>query len=296
MSGTWGTRTKRRAGQREGLGEKERRLLLQLGVCIVLFLVVFFSKGMDRLGQAKAEFASALGTDGDFQSVLAVLRGDVSARQGTLLKLWEGLFLPKDRPAAVGETGSARLAPLLPLSAAPDGLAEVSLEDPMAQSAAIPEPEVVTVSYVGPTLPENASMDKYTLHLDKTVTPVLSHVTSPFGWREDPVEEYEEKFHYGLDLSAAEGTSVLAFAAGRVEYIGESQSYGLYLQLDHGGGVKSFYAHCSRLLAKEGQQVAAGEEIARTGATGRVTGPHLHFELKKDELRLNPAYYIQVTS
>lgn len=296
MSGTWGAGPRRRrAGRGEDLGEREKRRLLQLGVCLILFLTVFFTKGIDRLGQARAEFAGALGADGDFQSVLAVLRGDVSPQRGTLHRLWEGLFLPKEKPAVKVEATGARLTSLIPL-AAPVGSGEESREDPMEHSAAIPEPEVVPVAYTGPALPENASMDKYALHLEKTVTPVLSHVTSPFGWREDPVEAYEEKFHYGLDISAAEGTPVLAFAAGKVEYIGESQSYGLYLQLDHGGGVKSFYAHCSKLLAREGEQVAAGEEIARTGATGRVTGPHLHFELKKDELRLNPAYYIQVTA
>lgn len=86
---------------------------------------------------------------------------------------------------------------------------------------------------------------------------------------------------------------MLAFAAGTVEYIGESDSYGQYLQLRHDNGVATFYAHCSKLCVQQGQTVEAGEKVAESGATGEVTGPHLHFEMTKDGVRLNPAYYIE---
>ena len=78
-----------------------------------------------------------------------------------------------------------------------------------------------------------------------------------------------------------------------MDYIGESAIYGQYLQIIHENGVKSFYAHCSKLLVRKGQQVEAGQKVAESGATGNVTGPHLHFELKKDGVRVNPEYYIE---
>ena len=78
-----------------------------------------------------------------------------------------------------------------------------------------------------------------------------------------------------------------------MDYIGESPAYGLYLQIQHAGGVTSFYAHCSLLCVQPGQQVAAGEKVAEVGDTGEVTGAHLHFELKVDGTLVDPAEYIQ---
>lgn len=78
-----------------------------------------------------------------------------------------------------------------------------------------------------------------------------------------------------------------------MDYIGESPEYGLYLQLSHAGGLTTFYCHCSKLCVQQGQSVAVGEKVAESGATGNVTGPHLHFEMKLNGVRLNPVYYIQ---
>ena len=78
-----------------------------------------------------------------------------------------------------------------------------------------------------------------------------------------------------------------------VDYIGANDDHGLYLQIDHGNGIKSFYAHCSKLCVSQGQVVAAGEKVAEVGSTGVSTGPHLHLELKWNGLHLNPAYYVE---
>lgn len=291
----------RHKGQRTALGETEKRRLLQLGVCLILFLTVFFAKGMDTLAAVREGLSGSLGTDGDFQAVLAVLKGDVSIHGDTLgetlSRIWTGLFFPREKSAAsVGDDtlyreAKAYLDGEAGLLAIHSQTGESRTPDPMAESGATPPPEVVSVAYTGAALPDNTTMDWYNLHLNQTVTPVLSHITSDFGWRDNPMER-GEKFHYGLDLAAPEGTDVLAFAAGTVDYIGENDSYGQYLQLDHGGGIKSFYAHCSKLCVRQGQTVAAGEKVAESGSTGNVTGPHLHFELKKNNVQLNPAYYI----
>ena len=154
---------------------------------------------------------------------------------------------------------------------------------------------LLNIEYNGPTLPDNATMDRYNLKalgVGETVTPALGWVSSDFGWREHPVDG-GEKFHNGVDLAVNDGTDVLAFADGTVDYIGDSPIYGLYLQLSHPGGLKSFYAHCSELLVQQGQTVAAGERVALSGATGNSTGPHLHFELKLNGVLLNPLYYIE---
>lgn len=89
------------------------------------------------------------------------------------------------------------------------------------------------------------------------------------------------------------GTAVQAFADGTIDYIGDSPEYGLYLQISHANGVKSFYAHCSELLVSQGQSVQAGDTVALSGDTGNTTGPHLHFEMKLNGVRINPIYYIE---
>ena len=99
----------------------------------------------------------------------------------------------------------------------------------------------------------------------------------------------------GVDVAVNTGTAIGAFAAGTVDYIGDSPVDGLYLQLDHGNGVTSFYAHCDKLCVQQGQHVSAGEKVAEAGETGNATGPHLHLEIKKDGVRLNPVYYIETT-
>ena len=130
------------------------------------------------------------------------------------------------------------------------------------------------------------------LGVGETAAPVMAPVSSGFGLREHPIEG-GEKFHNGLDLAADYGSDIGAFAAGTVDYIGESPAYGQYLQIAHANGVTSFYAHCSRLCVQPGQQVAAGEKVAEVGDTGEVTGAHLHFELKVNGMLVDPADYIE---
>ena len=115
---------------------------------------------------------------------------------------------------------------------------------------------------------------------------------STYGYRDHPVDG-EYKFHNGVDIGGQEGDAIGAFADGTVDYIGKNDTHGLYLQLDHGNGIKSFYAHCSKLCVSKGQLVAAGEKVAEVGSTGVATGPHLHLELKWNGLHLDPSYYVE---
>ncbi len=314
-----------RKGQKIALGEREKRRLLQLGICLVLFLTVFFAKGLDRLTVLRQDLSRVLRADVDFKAAFADLGWSLASGKPvgqSLGGLWVDVFLPQEREATpswgegplyqdqrewlwTAEGSSARLLTM--------GGRKEPMADPMASSGIKVEPEpaptlteepvpeptaeptVVVMDYSGPALPDNTTMDRYALGLPETVNPVDAALTSGFGWREHPISG-GEKFHYGVDLAVGTGTSVRAFAAGTVDYIGESDIYGQYLQLDHGNGVTTFYAHCSKLCVQQGQRVTVGEKVAESGATGDVTGPHLHFEMKKDGVRLNPAYYISLLS
>ncbi len=107
-------------------------------------------------------------------------------------------------------------------------------------------------------------------------------VTSAFG-------ERGREFHEGVDLRASSGTPVLAAAAGRVLYAGSRVSgYGRMVVLRHEGKVSTVYAHTSRLLVRVGQQVRRGQRIAFSGASGKASAPHLHFEIRSGVAAVNP--------
>jgi len=98
--------------------------------------------------------------------------------------------------------------------------------------------------------------------------------------------------HSGLDLAAPSGTPIYATGPGIVTKSGWGTGYGQYVEINHGNGYLTRYAHASRLVARVGDRVDAGEHIANVGCTGRCTGPHLHYEVVKDGQRKNPSTYL----
>lgn len=116
-------------------------------------------------------------------------------------------------------------------------------------------------------------------------------VTSEFGYRRDTFTG-EVDGHSGMDLAVPTGTAIRSALAGTVTAARYDSSYGYYVHIDHGGGLSTLYAHCSQLLVRAGQAVQAGEVVARSGSTGRSTGPHLHFEVRVNGQRTDPRYYL----
>ena len=123
------------------------------------------------------------------------------------------------------------------------------------------------------------------------VKPVSAPYSSGFGYRVHPLENLT-KFHYGADLAAQSGEDIHCFAEGTVTEVGQNETFGKYIRVSHPDGFASLYAHCGTIYAAKGQAVAMGEKIALVGATGKATGPHLHFELTKDGVYVNPAFYL----
>ncbi|HLA39357.1 MAG TPA: M23 family metallopeptidase, partial [Candidatus Glassbacteria bacterium] len=103
----------------------------------------------------------------------------------------------------------------------------------------------------------------------------------------DPVSGMRS-FHTGVDLDGETGTPIHAAGAGQVVYSGERAGYGLLIVIDHGRGLTTYYGHCARLLRKQANRVKRGEVIALIGASGRVTGSHLHFEIRKHGQPFDP--------
>ena len=124
--------------------------------------------------------------------------------------------------------------------------------------------------------------------------PVAGTITSQFGHRVDPITG-EVSSHTGTDIACAEGTPILAAADGIVTVANGLDSwggsYGYYIQIDHGSGLQTLYAHCSSICVTTGQQVRAGEVIGYVGHTGRVTGNHLHWEVRLNGIRTDGMQY-----
>ncbi|MBV1704346.1 MAG: M23 family metallopeptidase [Hyphomicrobiales bacterium] len=119
-------------------------------------------------------------------------------------------------------------------------------------------------------------------------------VTSRFGIRVDPFNGIPA-LHPGIDLHEAYGTPIKATGGGTVEVAGPDGGYGNLVVVDHGDGLKSYYGHMSAILVHVGQRVAKGETLGRLGSTGRSTGPHLHYEIRRDGKSIDPAPFLQAS-
>lgn len=139
------------------------------------------------------------------------------------------------------------------------------------------------------------------LHFDETETeffnlkafihPVAGRITSGFGVRKDPFTE-KHKFHKGIDIACAIGTKVVASAEGTVVFAGTKKGYGKTVIVEHRNGYRTLYGHLSSIRVKNGDKVAQGQKIALSGMTGRSTGPHLHFEVRRRGQPERPNFHL----
>lgn len=125
--------------------------------------------------------------------------------------------------------------------------------------------------------------------------PINSYITSGFGRRADPIVGGRQ-FHKGIDFKARVGDPVIAVADGVISFSGSRSGYGKVVEVDHGNGYVTRYAHNSRLTRKVGALVRAGQEIAKAGSTGRSTGAHVHFEVWQDGRVVNPRKFLSQQS
>ncbi|RYE10672.1 MAG: M23 family metallopeptidase [Hyphomicrobiales bacterium] len=119
-----------------------------------------------------------------------------------------------------------------------------------------------------------------------------TRTSSTFGNRKDPFTG-RRAFHSGLDYAAPHGATVLSAGAGTVTFVGQKSGYGNVVEVTHSTGLITRYGHLSGFLVKEGQSVNTGSPIAKVGSTGRSTGPHLHFEVRRSDSAVDPAGYLK---
>jgi len=125
-----------------------------------------------------------------------------------------------------------------------------------------------------------------------TVWPVRGQISSAFGWRRNPFGGGGSEHHNGIDIPARAGTPIRAAGGGTVIFSGWQGGYGNVVVIDHGGGLTTKYAHNTRNDAREGARVERGQIIAFVGSTGRSTGPHLHYEVRRNGSPINPVSFL----
>ncbi len=125
--------------------------------------------------------------------------------------------------------------------------------------------------------------------------PLNGRVTSRFGKRRDPLNG-RVSFHDGVDIKGRRGAKIYATAEGIITRAGYNGGYGNYVEVQHRDGYKTAYAHMKNILVKRGQRIHRGDVIGLVGNTGRSTGPHLHYEIRRNNTPLNPAKYMYVAA
>ena len=144
---------------------------------------------------------------------------------------------------------------------------------------------------------------KYNRYLDKLVDniaempmgyPRVSDLTSYFGSRSNPFSNEGGEFHPGLDFRGKKGDPVKCTATGKVVFAGRAGGYGNCVRIRHSSTIETWYGHLSRITVREGQQVMVGQLIGKVGSTGRSTGPHLHYEVRRNGKAVNPKQYLSL--
>jgi murein DD-endopeptidase MepM/ murein hydrolase activator NlpD len=221
--------------------------------------------------------SSVLGNDDDEQDDAGFAKGPLADA------MYSELSVALSRAGGIG-IGDAIMGPLLQ-QAGGAGLPSLSGELSVPLSVAVPSVGGGSSATVMPAaMPDLAAIGRSAL--SKTLE--SARVSSRFGWRQDPIDG-DLRFHKGTDIAMPVGQDVPAAQAGRVSFVGERPGYGVTVEVDHGAGLTTRYAHLSEIDVQVGDPVAAGQTLGKSGATGRVTGPNLHFEILDQGQAIDPS-------
>ena len=145
---------------------------------------------------------------------------------------------------------------------------------------------------LGASLARMTALEDGLTRLPQVLPARLEYISSGFGYRSDPFT-HAGAFHPGLDFKGPMGAPIYAAARGVVSFAGQRSGYGNCIEVTHGPGLVTRYAHMSAFRAHQGEQVAAGQQIGAIGSTGRSTGPHLHFEVRINDHPVNPRPFLE---
>lgn len=243
-----------------------------------------------------AQKASTGGVNVAWQALLAIdavrLKQDFSKANATEAEALAERFIERITETVVGENGERRTVTKYRLKSLDEVLNELDFSQKEAQKVKdYLSIDLSVLRDVGTGVPADWLPVE---NLLKWPVPGVPGVTSGFGPRVDPVEGLDG-FHFGLDIGASTGTPVVAAVDGVVVVTGWVGNYGKAVFIHHAGGLETRYAHLSVFTVRRGQQVRAGDVIGYVGSTGKSTGPHLHFEIRRNGRPINPIEFYNKT-
>ena len=262
-----------------------KRTKLRIIICIIIIVVVAMINASDT---AQARFISS--------TIKGFLENNTSSQQlhADLLSFFEGLFNQQEDNDLSNEIDESEYKNAWKIDYA-EGLlineekntlddTKTNIENEPVKKESEPEESKNVIEEKEPTsIPKSDGM----------ILPVEGVLSKPFGERINPINGTME-YHRGIDIEANIGIPIIAVMDGEVIEGGEEYTYGKYLKINHGNGLVTVYANCSKLIVKRGQKVKKGDIIGRVGETKDSQNPHLHFEIIKDGKAVNPLDYIDV--
>ena len=248
-----------------------RLLTFQFFVCLLIYVLVFLSvrAGSGAFVQLRDEYKRLTKTDMSVGELIDALNG--------------GLFMPAAENGAFNDNSNNDETP--EADNEPENFGGV-LEEFHGEETGAASSENLDFLDLRDGGEIKTSLLAY-LSAEKLILPVSGRMSSGFGLRADPITGRQE-FHSGVDIACQTGTSVTAAKSGTVESTGQDGARGKYVRIDCGNSIINCYYHCSKILVKKGDEVKSGDVIAKSGNTGRSTGPHLHFEIQINGESKNP--------
>lgn len=294
---------------REHMTGKQRWHMVQLIACALVFVSLVGTKlnMPERFLEIRESVTTYLYNDSDYKSVFSIIGRTIGGEESvskSIGDIYTAVFSPGTKAVetavdATGRQGDESLSTSSDYvgsnseSAEPDSATNVMSISLTTKDGQEKAQQAAAVIYTDEDIPNDAYMQQKVLGIAYT-TPVVGALSSPFGYREHPIEG-EEKFHYGIDIAASAGSTIGAFADGTVTAAGESTTLGKYIKVTHKNNITTLYAHCSKLCVSSGASVKKGDKLAEVGETGLATGPHCHFQLEMDGVYLNPVYYVKLS-
>ena len=214
----------------------------------------------------------------------------IEARQ---LAFVEGLTRLADRRAAAAEAAMRKLglSPDHLLAAAND---ESAMGGPLIRLSTEADGSLdPRFRRMGLSLARMETLERGLESIPQAMPASFQYISSGFGYRADPFDGGAD-FHPGLDFKGPLGAPIYAAARGRVSFVGQRSGYGNCVEIDHGNGLVTRYAHMSAFRTRPGTEVNPGDQIGLIGSTGRSTGPHLHFEVRINDRPVNPRPFLEV--
>jgi len=257
------------------------------------------NKLRDQLALTRKDYAHLEKTEHD-KEVQAASLGSLASEVSALYGLTAGKLTHSATKSAAAAVAKA------PLKGAANGLTDASYHESLETYQALQQTafegnlshgldDLSPSLGVAGALSDFASLDAIGTNMPD-MWPVMGPINSGFGQRQDPVLGMGVgEFHKGVDIGSPNGTPVHAPANGRVIKAGQSNGYGNEIEIDHGNGIVTVYGHLSGFNVVDGESVAKGQVIGYVGHTGKVTGPHLHYEVQVHGAAVNPHRYLTTT-